>query len=335
MHESYNERMVRSGQAVRDYESEKARRLRENREWFLGRRDSEAPRVGDMSNRAYWFWLLAFAALLLAVGLALLGQEAQAAPPEQISGYCCDCEEPQDEEATAARVAEYLERCRRRHELRQAELLGRWIALATSEQVRTAKISRADEQQSAAKPLGAAEGTTPPRPGHLLARRCRPTVLSDRRCEPKLEQDSRATDFALRDFIAERTRAKYSRLSLEDCEAFADACCSFEQPLWWCCRGWAESSANTEARGSLVWWTENGRRRSGRCTGWWQIHPLHIPRMKKLGLDYESEAHRTEFAKILAEDRGDRPWSESNRSARRFLKQLQREWEKASAGEKP
>ncbi|MCC7479175.1 hypothetical protein IT575_12055 [bacterium] len=319
--ESYNERMLRSGRAVRDYKAEKARRVRE--QWHsCSRADSPEADGADARERAVLFWLAVAAAGLLFAAV-LMASPASSAPEQQISG-CCRCESEEKLQADAvARIEAYLELCQQRHELRQAQLLGRWIALGLRERSLT---------------LGNSAG-----PGAEVqpGQRCQSLLPRERQCEPIVlapypaagpDPPAAAVNFELRDFIASQTHARYPGLSLEECEAFADACVGFDDALWWCARGWAESSADTSAKGQRVYWHVKGRRLSGHCSGWWQIHPMHAPRMANLGLDYENEADRTEFARVLFADRGDRPWSESNGNARRFHSKLKRAWEAKVAG---
>lgn len=135
-----------------------------------------------------------------------------------------------------------------------------------------------------------------------------PTVIAEDMVLATPEQ------YLLRDFITDQTKAKYKSLSWEEAEFFANCCMRFDEPLKWCARGWAESSA----RRNVI--NDSGHR------GFWQISSLHEARMIAQGLDITSEVDRTTFAKVLSASRGNKPWVQSESSRKRFQAGLEKRW---------
>lgn len=152
---------------------------------------------------------------------------------------------------------------------------------------------------------------------YIVAVVLEPTVIADDMVLATPEQ------YMLRDFITDQTKAKYKSLSWEECEFFANQCCRFDDPLKWCARGWAESSARRDVVND-----------SGHY-GFWQISSLHIPRMTALGLSIVSEVDRTTFAKVLSASRGNRPWTQSEPNRKKFQKQLEKELKETNDGNQP
>lgn len=149
-HESYNERMLRSGQAVRDYRSEKSRRLAGGIQ--SGRSLSALSQTGpSQASEKYAasgpviLVLLIVAAFLLAL-LILRPAGAAAAPPELIlpnlSSFCAAREKSCDEEAQILRLRAWLARRAWAEAARRSELGARFDCAETGERIAFGALSR-------------------------------------------------------------------------------------------------------------------------------------------------------------------------------------------------
>ncbi len=149
-HESYNERMLRSGQAVRDYRSEKSRRLAGGIQ--SGRSLSALNQTGhsqasekSAASGSVILVLLIVAAFLLAL-LALQPAGAAAAPPELIlphlPSFCAAPAKACGEEAQILGLRAWLARRVWAEAARRSELGARFDCAETGERIALETLSR-------------------------------------------------------------------------------------------------------------------------------------------------------------------------------------------------
>lgn len=118
-------------------------------------------------------------------------------------------------------------------------------------------------------------------------------------------------NLARRDRLTDFVKAYNPRLSYEAAEAVVDVALTWQDYTWALACILAESSGNSGSVNS-----------SSGCRGYWQIHPCHKRSMKRLGLDFYSEADRCAFARVLYAKHGKAPWAASKHRTAKLQKQI-------------
>lgn len=123
---------------------------------------------------------------------------------------------------------------------------------------------------------------------------------------------AKRANLARRDRLTDFVKAYSPRLSYEQCEAVVDVA------LTWTDYTWALACILAESGGDAT-----GVNSSSGCRGYWQIHPCHKRAMRKLGLDFQSEADRCAFARVLYAKSGKKSWAASKRRTAKIQRKLE------------